>query len=218
MQVTLVGQSAYLKFENFHVLNIKYTETIKFNNNYFDDSLFAYHQINYNFKLTSEYIVNKIISVPCSEAEIKTLEDWSWTDKPKIIIQNGLSNNTYYSKVKVYPFFLKDNTPHKIEEIQLDLKESQSKNELNFRSSNNINKSVLSNGKWFKFKIKNSGVFKFSYENLFDLNILKNPIPNNKIAIYSNSSKMLGFQVGDRRPKDLSQIPTKITGSYDGMF
>ena len=218
LQVTLIGQSAYLKFENFDILNIKYTQAIKFNNNYFDDSLFAYHQVNYNLKLSSEYLINKISSIPCSETEIKTLEDWVWTDKPKVIIQNGVSNNTYYSKVKVYPFFLKDNIPHKIQEIQLDLKESQNKNELNFRSSKNINKSVLSNGNWFKFKIKNSGIFKFSYENLFDLNILKNPIPNNKIAIYSNSSKMLGFQVGDLRPKDLSQIPTKIIGSSNGMF
>lgn len=218
MQVTLLGQSADFKFEDFRVLKIESTETVTFKNNYFDDSLYSYQQLNYQSKLSEEYSISVIKSTPCREEEIKTLKDWYWTSSPKIAIQNGVSNHTYYSNVKVYPFYLKNNIPHKITEISLNLNVSKNKNELNFRSHNNISESVLSRGNWFKFKLDESGVYQLSYEDLVELNILREPVPNQNLGFYSNSSRMLDFKVGNKRPADLTEVPSKITGSSGNMF
>jgi hypothetical protein len=106
MQVTSLGQSANFKFENYQVFKFGLNKTIKFKNNYFDDSLYSFQQINYQLKLNKEYSISKIVSIPCTDNEIRTLEGWSWTNNPKITVQNGISNNTYYSTVKVYPFYL----------------------------------------------------------------------------------------------------------------
>ena len=218
IQVTLSAQSAHFKFENFQISKIGLNETVIFNNNYFDDSLYTYQQINIQRKLSKEINITTIKSTPCTTEEIKTLKKWVWKDNPTIKIQSGIANSIYYSTVKVYPFFLKNNIPHKIEEIKLELSSSQNKKKLNFRSYNDITQSVLSNGNWSKFKIHKSGIYKLSYEDLIKLNILEKPISTNKIAVYSNPSRMLDFTVGNQRPKDLSEIPTKITGSVNSKF
>ena len=218
MQVTSQGQSANFKFEDFQILKIESNKTVTFKNNYFDDSLYSYQQINYQLKLNQEYSISEITSIPCKDEEIKTLDDWGWTDDPKITVQHGISNNTYYSNVKVYPFYLKNNTPHKITEISLNLTTARNKNELNFRSNYNLSESVLSKGNWYKFKIQESGVYELSYETLLNLGILNEPMSTENLGLYSNPSRMLDFKVGNTRPIDLSEIPTKITGSYNERF
>lgn len=218
LQVTSFGQSVHFKFEDFEILKIESIETIIFKNNYFDDSLYSYQQLNYKFKLSGEYSIDKITTIPCTEEEIKILRNWSWTNNPKISIQNGISNDTYYSQVKVYPFHLKNSVPHKITAVSLSLSRAQNKKELKFRSNQNISKSVLSKGNWFKFKIHESGVHELSYEKLVELNVLKEPLPKENLAVYSNSSRMLDFNVGNKRPTDLSEIPTQITGTSSTTF
>jgi hypothetical protein len=51
MQVTSLGQSANFKFENYQVFKFGLNKTIKFTNNYFDDSLYSFQQLNYQLKL-----------------------------------------------------------------------------------------------------------------------------------------------------------------------
>ena len=43
-------------------------------------------------------------------------------------------------------------------------------------------------------------------------------MPNQNLGFYSNSSRMLDFKVGNKRPADLSEVPSKITGSSGNIF
>ena len=53
---------------------------------------------------------------------------------------------------------------------------------------------------------------------IFELNIVQEPISTNEISVFSNSSRMLDFTVGNKRPQDLQEISSKINGVSSSTF
>ena len=218
VQVTLCGQSADFNFKNYNVSKVGSHEVLSFEDNFIDELFHAYAQLNFKCKLSKNHAILSIDSEPCTSSEEKALKNWVWSQEPRIEIKRGISNDDFYSSVIVYPYFLKNGLKHKIKKIKLNLEKSQNEIVSNFRSNEEITESVLSSGSWFKFKIHKSGIYQISYENLIEKNIISGPIPSNQIAVFGNSSRMLDFTVGNSRPVDLSEIPSKIIEEDNSFF
>lgn len=218
LQVTLPAQSVHFNFENYQITKIGSSESITFKSSYFDEYLYGYQQLNLKMKLSKDFSILSIQSEPCTSEEEKILKNWDWKPSPKIKITNGSSNGNFYSCVKVYPYFLDHGIKHKIKKIELNVQNSQNESIASFRSNNDFTESVLNNGNWFKFKIYESGMYKLTYEELVELNIIQEPISTNQISVFSNSSRMLDFTVGNKRPQDLQEISSKISGVSNTTF
>ncbi len=218
VQVTLSAQTVHFSFKNYQITKIGLSKYITFENSFFDENFFGYQQLNFKLKLSKEFSILSIQSEPCTSEEEKILTNWNWKPSPQIRITNGSSNGDFYSSIKVFPYFLRNGTRHKITEIELNVQNAQNENIMDFRSKDEVTESVLNTGNWFKFKIYESGIYQLSYEELVELNIIQEPIPTTQISVFSNPSRMLDFTVGNRRPRDLQEISSKTNGVPNSIF
>lgn len=212
LQVTLYSKSTTFKFEHYTSAIIEQNKVVLFDNSFLNESLFSFSKKKFNFHISSSYLITSSTSQPCSSLELEALKDWSWSTTPKIIIHNGISNNVKQSDLIVYPYFIKDGIKQKLTEVSIDFDIQNTTTSPQLRSNEELTTSEFNSGDWFKFKVDHSGMYKMTYEELIDLNILSSPINKDGLSIYSNSSRMLDFMVGNDRAIDLNQLPTKIIG------
>ena len=76
-----------------------------------------------------------------------------------------------------------------------------------------VNQSVLSNGKFVKIKISETGVYKITYSELKSMGL--NPA---NVRIYGYGGAMLSQYFGDRHIDDLPQVPFYMYKGADGVF
>ena len=74
--------------------------------------------------------------------------------------------------------------------------------------------SVLASGSWFKIAIRNSGIYKLTYNDLIDMGITN---PEN-IRIYGNGGENLSMMNNNPRPDDLLENPVYMEKGSDGIF
>ena len=134
VQVTLSAQSVHFSFKNYQITKIGLSESITFENSFFDENFFGYQQLNFKLKLSKEFSILSIQSEPCTSEEEKILTNWNWKPSPQIRITNGSSNGDFYSSIKVFPYFLKNGAKHKIKEIELNIQNAQNESIMDFRS------------------------------------------------------------------------------------
>ena len=79
-------------------------------------------------------------------------------------------------------------------------------------------RSVLSNGNWYKFKVDTSGVFKIDKDLLQQIGINTAGLDPKNIRIYGNGGKMLSQLNSDFRYDDLQENAIFIEGEQDGVF
>ena len=218
LQTSIYSKSITINFEDYSLGQIDQNNIVIFTNNFFDDSFISFSKTKFNKHISPNYSILSINYLPCSAVEKEALKDWNWTENIKITVLNGIANNVKQSDLIVYPFFLKNGIKHKLTKITLDLNFNSIQNNLELRSNDELNSSVLSEGDWYKFQFDHSGIYEITYEELTDLNIINGPVENDDISIYSNWAKMLDFTVGNERPQDLIQLPSKLKGSSDGIF
>jgi len=79
---------------------------------------------------------------------------------------------------------------------------------------NFTNNSVLSNGKWIKIKITQTGMYKLTYNQLRNMGF-NNP---SNIKIYGNGGKFLSYYNNKPRVDDLAEIPIYMYKGPDDIF
>ena len=78
--------------------------------------------------------------------------------------------------------------------------------------------SVLSSGEWYKIKIRETGVYKITYDDLISFGIDPSSIDPRNIRIYGNGGGMLPEKNALPRPDDLIQNSIFVSGEDDGVF
>lgn len=78
--------------------------------------------------------------------------------------------------------------------------------------------SVLSNGKWYKFSVDTTGVFKIDASLLQRMGINTTEINPKNIRIYGNGGAMLPQKNSDFRYADLQENAIYVEGEADGVF
>lgn len=78
--------------------------------------------------------------------------------------------------------------------------------------------SVLSNGRWFKVGIGQTGLYKLSYNDLKTLGMEVETMDPRDIRVYHNGGGLLNELNSTERPDDLVEIPVFVSGESDGSF
>jgi hypothetical protein len=79
-------------------------------------------------------------------------------------------------------------------------------------------RSVLSNGSWYKFRVDTTGIFKINKDLLQQIGINTSGLDPKNIRIYGNGGKMLSQLNSDFRHDDLQENAIFIEGEEDGIF
>lgn len=86
------------------------------------------------------------------------------------------------------------------------------------RGATFANESILRKGKWYKFGVNNSGVFKLTKSDLDAAGISTSGLNPQHINIYSNQMAKLPYSNSDFHPDDLVKNSIYISGESDGSF
>ncbi|NTV82938.1 MAG: hypothetical protein HGA23_01380, partial [Bacteroidales bacterium] len=78
--------------------------------------------------------------------------------------------------------------------------------------------SVLKTGEWFKLSVKETGIYKISYEDLEDMGLDPTTTDPRNIRLYGNGSGMLEESNAIARPDDLIENSIYVYGEEDGVF
>lgn len=81
-----------------------------------------------------------------------------------------------------------------------------------------ISNSVLKTGKWHKFYVDTTGVFKLSKNFLQRLGIDVNSVDPRTIRIFGNGGKMIPYENSDPQQFDVTENAIKVIGQEDGVF
>ncbi|MCP4882618.1 MAG: type IX secretion system sortase PorU [Flavobacteriales bacterium] len=81
-----------------------------------------------------------------------------------------------------------------------------------------IDRSVLSNGSWYKFKVDTTGFFKIDKDLLQQIGISTSNLNPKNLRIYGNGGKMLAQLNSDFRYDDLKENAIHVAGEEDGIF
>ncbi len=77
--------------------------------------------------------------------------------------------------------------------------------------------SLLASGTWYKFNLKEEGIYKISQSDLSKFG-LDNSVDPRNIKIYNYGGYELSYSLGDARFDDLHEIPIYVSGQDDGKF
>ncbi len=213
IHVTVMSQIVQFDFNNYALKNITNNKSIYLFDDYrLNDSLIPYKSLlmDGHFDL---YAIHSL----SSETFSSKIENWYWPNEPHIELKKGFEKGRPKTTINIYPFISVNGQRKKI--VTLKLKLNPSKNSsLPFKTTEEIINSVLSSGKWFKFKIPKSGVYEITYQQLKELNILSQPIAHTQLAIFSNTSEMLPFIIGSKRMEDLKEIPLQFRNLSSNTF
>ncbi|MCA0931106.1 type IX secretion system sortase PorU [Lutimonas saemankumensis] len=133
----------------------------------------------------------------------------------------GHSAKTDRAILQITPLVNNNGTIQKITSFTLSytLKESTSNPFLSGnKSSLKSDRSVLSSGNWYKFRIDTTGIFKIDRDMLQKIGISTSGLDPRNIRIYGNGGKMLPQLNGKFRYEDLQENSIFISGEQDGVF
>src|SRR5690606_13286669 len=81
-----------------------------------------------------------------------------------------------------------------------------------------VSNSVLSTGRWFKFYVEETGVFKLSKNFIRQLGIDVDHVDPRTIKIYGNGGQMIPYSNSIAQPFDVMENAIKFIGEADGVF
>ena len=82
----------------------------------------------------------------------------------------------------------------------------------------NIYDSRWASGKWYKFKIDKSGVYKLSKSFLKSLGLDVNNLDPRKLKIFGNGGKVMPLKNSTPYPEDITELAIEVVGEQDGSF
>lgn len=77
--------------------------------------------------------------------------------------------------------------------------------------------SVLATGVWYNFSVKETGIYKVTYDDLVACG-MSTPIPSAQLALFGNGGGMLPEANNAERPDDLMELPIRIFDGGDGQM
>lgn len=144
-------------------------------------------------------------------------------DKNKISSKLDFKPFSSYARDDAYlsfafnPIIKEGNTYKKVKSFVLEYSFSNSNRNSNSNVVNTIQNSVLANGRWNKFYVTQSGVYKLSKSFLQSIGVNVNVDPRN-IKVFGNGGRMLPLLNSISYPMDLAENAIQFIGEEDGVF
>ncbi|GGB76789.1 peptidase C25 [Flavobacterium suaedae] len=146
--------------------------------------------------LNSENLDNDI---KATVTPVKARSNWYASLKLSPVIKKGNS----YKRIKSFNYSFNFNTAERIAKSTNDF--------------NSVYNSVLASGEWYRFYVRESGVYKISKNFLRQIG-LKVDVDPRRIKIYGNGGRMLPLINSVEYPADLKENAIMFVGEEDGVF
>lgn len=136
-------------------------------------------------------------------------------------------HSTFYAGQNVYdlvinPFRLNPEThlPEKLVSFKINIvrKYTPAERSIKNKPYRNVTQSVMAEGKWYKLKVKESGIYKIDYNYLKNMGINPSQINPKNIKIYGFGGGMLPMPSALPRPDDLIENAIFVAGQEDNVF
>ena len=174
--------------------------------------------------LLGKYIINasfkNTIFEPLTDAEIKLLpKSFIVNDNIEIKITHGKAKDKWISSLSFIPLRKKDDVWEKLISYDYDLKTGTSQNLSKMNNYPWKDKSVFSEGEWYKIAVLTSGIHKIDF-NFIKEQVGVNPatIDPRKIKMYGNGGGMLPQKNANTWYDDVDENAIFVSGENDGKF
>ncbi|KAB1067520.1 type IX secretion system sortase PorU [Tamlana haliotis] len=211
---TLAGSGFMIEVPGFNKSNFNHTEAGLL----FVDQWESQTQVDETSASLSQVVYENI-----SVSELKDLDLEKIPTQLEFLLKNSVARNQRYVSFQLKPIIKgADGRYKKITAFQLNYKQGitarVSSFGKNYVSSKGLSNSVLNSGKWFKFYIDTTGVFKLSKHFLEGLGIDMNNMNPNRIKLYGHGGEMIPYSNAEPYPYDVPENAVKAVGGEDGVF
>ena len=161
--------------------------------------------------------ITNVIYENIEESKLGDLSKEAIPTSIKSSIRNNIARDVYSSILTVSPIIKDGSSYKKITSFTYSYAASSSR----INSENNlpqITNSVLSSGKWYRFYIEKSGVYKISKSFLESLGIKTSTLNPKKIKVYGNGGRMVPLSNSSSYPFDLTENAIQVIGEDDLKF
>ncbi len=135
----------------------------------------------------------------------------------KATIKNNIARDVYSVILTISPIIKEGSSYKKI--ISFTYEYSASSSRVNLENNTiPITNSVLSSGKWYRFYVEKSGVYKISKSFLESLGIKTSTLNPKKIKLYGNGGRMVPLSNSSSYPFDLTENAIQVIGEDDLKF
>ncbi len=220
-----------ITYGNSHKRNINWYKNTKTDNNLLNFENALIKDNNYNFPYYYELFeidnINSSFNVTLTEKVYKEVDfpelekisnKNSYKTDPEIILNKGQQREKIYLIVSFIPI-RKNPTTGRLEKLTnftININKLNAKNNNLFKKSQvaHATNSVLNSGKWIKIKIRESRIYKLTYQELIDMGI-ENP---GNVRVFGNGGEMLSKANFDYRPDDIVENAIYMSKGSDGIF
>ncbi|MCF6241793.1 MAG: type IX secretion system sortase PorU [Bacteroidales bacterium] len=180
---------------------------------------FNFRNADFNFRDDFLPVYTELIPIPDNhfKISIKDISLLALDEKESFLVSRKISEDLNfqskiffirkkpYLSITVFPFKKQNGKIYKFKSFKIELTPYEQKN-INKFKKRYANNSVLATGNWIKIKLKKSGVYKISFEELKNAGI-NNP---ENIRIFGNGGAMLSFYNNTEQIDDLKEIDIQI--------
>lgn len=152
-----------------------------------------------------------------SQEEIYGLDQTIVPNEITFSVQTSRARTKLYTSLQITPYVKRNGFIQKVISFDISYSKSASINNQQTRSIP-ISNSLLSSGRWYRFKIDQTGVYKLDRNFLDNLGFDVNSIDPRKIKIYGNGGNMLPLKNSDNTNFDLIENAIQVVGEEDGSF
>ena len=138
------------------------------------------------------------------------------SDSLKSELNIAKAKNNLYLTLNLEPLVKINNQVKRI--VSFDLEYSFGSAKKNNLKNSSLKQSVLASGKWYKFSVEKTGVYKINRNFLQNLGIDVNSVNPKNIKIYGNGGQMLPQKNSDFRYDGLQETAIYVNGESDGNF
>ncbi len=132
----------------------------------------------------------------------------------EVFPQNG--RNKVGTLMKVNAIIRKDGRYYKLDAFEIGWKEGRQVGNRMNRAA--LTHSPLSDGKWYRFEIGQTGVYKLDKTFLESLGVNTSQIDPRNISIYGWGGQMLPLANDSGMPQELAELAIRVHGENDGSF
>ena len=162
-------------------------------------------------------LISNVIYESIEESKLGDLSREAIPTSLKATIKNNIARDIYSSILTISPIIKEGSSYKKIVSFTYEYSTSSSR----VNSENNtipVTNSVLSTGKWYRFYVEKSGVYKISKSFLESLGIKTSNLNPKKIKLYGNGGRMVPLSNSSSYPFDLTENAIQVIGEDDLKF
>ncbi len=131
------------------------------------------------------------------------------------ILKTSYARDDIYATFEINAIIKKNGRYYKLDAFDVQFAYS---NQSRRTQTQNIYDSRWATGKWYKFKIDQSGVYKLSKSFLKSLGLDVNNLDPRKLKIFGNGGKVMPLKNSTPYPEDIAELAIEVVGEQDGSF